>query len=154
VDTESFQIESWSVIETEGLDLIRKHYEEIAKYKDIALDPDHETYHAIENAKNLRVFTARDADKKLIGYAVFFMRKNMHYKSSLQAVQDIIYIEKSRRGFGQKLIKYCDDQLKAEGVQVVYHHVKTEHNFGPMLERQGYELIDLIYGRRLDEKDL
>lgn len=151
--SETFQLENWPVIQKEGFELLKEHYKEIARYHDIELDLDHELYLALDNAKILRVFTARDENKSLIGYAVFFVRKNMHYKNSLQAVQDIIFIKKDRRGFGQKFILFCDSELKKRGVQVVYHHVKTKHNFGPMLERNGYELIDLIYGRRLDEKD-
>lgn len=152
---EKFQQESWSIIQFEGIELIQKHYEEIARYHDIELDPDHDMYLALCKAGILKTFTARDIKSdELIGYAVFFVRKNMHYKGSLQAVQDIIYIDKTRRGFGERFILWCDEQLKKQDVQVVYHHVKTKHNFGPMLERHGYELIDLIYGRRLDEKDL
>jgi hypothetical protein len=51
---------------------------------------------------------------------------------------------------GGRFIKWCDEQLRAEGVAVVYHHIKAAHNFGPMLERFGYELVDLIYSRRLN----
>lgn len=145
----TFKRENWGVIRDEGVKLLNKHYKEVAHYQDIPLDPDHETYLKIESLGNLRVFTCRDI-AGLIGYAVFFIKKNMHYQSSLQGIQDIIFIEKESRGFGAKFIKWCDDQLRDEGVQVVYHHVKTAQNFGPMLERQGYELIDLIYGKRLD----
>jgi hypothetical protein len=98
----------------------------------------------------LRTFTARDADGVLTGYCVFFVRHNIHYASSLQASQDVIYIDPERRGFGAEFILWCDQQLKEEGVQAVYHHVKQAHNFGPLLERFGYECVDLIYARRLD----
>jgi hypothetical protein len=41
-------------------------------------------------------------------------------------------------------------RLALEGIQVVYHHVKAAHNFGKMLERMDYKLVDLIYAKRLD----
>lgn len=129
--------------------LLHKHYEEIAHFKTIPLDPDYDQYLQLEELGVIRLFTARTDDGLLVGYAVFFVRANLHYKSSLQAAQDIIFIDPAHRGTGAKFILWCDEQLKAEGVQAVYHHVKKAHNFGPMLERFGYELVDLIYGRIL-----
>lgn len=128
--------------------LLLSHYKEIARFKDIELEPDFNEYQALDDIGVLRIFTARKAGN-LVGYAVYFVRSNPHYKSSLQAVQDILFIHPKHRGTGGKLIRYCDDELRKVGVQVVYHHVKKKHNFGPMLERMGYELIDLIYGKRL-----
>lgn len=87
----------------------------------------------------------------LVGYALFFVRSNPHYKSSVQAVQDVIYLAPGvRGGTGYKFIAWCDAQLAAEGVQAVYQHVKAAHDFGRLLERQGYELVDFIYAKRLD----
>lgn len=129
---------------------MRLHYEEISAFKDIPLDPDIASYAKIEEVGALRVFTAREDGGELIGYAVFFIKPNIHYRTSLQALQDILYIHPQKRGFGMRFIAWCDEQLKNESIQVVYHHVKAKHNFGPMLERLGYGLVDLIYARRLD----
>ena len=128
--------------------LFVKHWEEIAHYKNIPLEPDYEKYKEIEKVGMLRIFTARE-DGKLIGYCVYFINHNLHYKSTIQALQDVLFVQKEKRGFGMKFIKWCDEQLKNEGVNVVHQHIKKAHNFGPMLERIGYELVDLIYARRL-----
>ncbi len=130
--------------------LLSAHYKEVSLDHDIPLDPDWERYLFIEAQSNLFVFTARDLEAKLIGYAIYFVNWNLHYKSSLQAVQDVIYIDKERRGFGRSFIDWCDQQLKESGVQKVYHHVKEEHNFGPMLETLNYKIADVLYARRLD----
>lgn len=130
--------------------LLFAHWREIAHYQDIELKPDWSTYLKVEEMGCLRVFTARDDQEKLIGYAVFMVRPNLHYSDSIQACQDILYVDKERRGFGAKFIAWCDRALQAEGVQAVYHHVKREHNFGSLLERMGYQLVDLIYSKRLD----
>ncbi len=130
--------------------LLEKHYKEIAHYSDIELDPDYDAYVKMESMGAVRVFTARDDAGILVGYAIFFVRYNIHYKKSLQAHQDILFVDPARRGIGAKLIQWSDEQLRAEGVQAVYHHVKSAHNFGPLLERIGYQLVDLIYARRLD----
>ncbi len=129
--------------------LLEKHYEEITHYKDIPLDPNVQAYLKLEEIGTLRVYTVRE-EGEIVGYASFLVSRNIHYKTCLQALQDIIYIDPSKRGFGAKFIIWCDMQLKKEGVQIVYHHIKKKHNFGPLLERMGYELIDLIYGRRLN----
>jgi GNAT superfamily N-acetyltransferase len=135
----------------EMLPLFQLHYQEIAHFQDIPLDPDFDQYVQMERAGFVRTYTARDDERKLVGYAVFFVRKNLHYKNSLQALQDILFIHPDRRGFGVRFIIWCDRMLRMEGVQAVYHHVKEKHNFGPMLERLGYQLVDLIYTRRLDQ---
>ena len=134
----------------EMMPLFDKHYKEIAHYQDIPLDPIKDEYMAREKAGAVRAFIARDEYGAIVGYAVFFVCRNLHYRSSLQALQDVLFIDPAKRGFGMKFIAWCDEQLKAEGIQVSYHHVKKEHNFGPLLERLGYDLVDLIYARRLD----
>lgn len=145
-----YQREFAPAIFADLLPLLIKHYKEIAHYPDIELVPDWGTYAQLEQNGVLRVYTLRDDESNLIGYGIFFVKQNLHYSNSLQAVQDILFVEPKKRGIGLAFMKWCDKQLKTEGVQVVYHHVKKSHNFGQMLERQGYELVDFIYGKRLD----
>jgi hypothetical protein len=134
----------------ELMPLLAAHWYEIAHYPDIPLDVDVNAYEMAEHAGMLRLYTVRD-DGRLMGYAVFFVRPNMHYQGSIQASQDVLYLDPAiRGGTGYRFIRWCDEQLRAHGVQAVYQHVKAKHNFGPILERQGYELVDLIYAKRLD----
>lgn len=130
--------------------LLRLHYQEISAYPDIPLEPSKEIYLAMEEAGHLRCYTAR-ADGTLLGYAVYVARAHAHYMSSLQAVQDVLYLHPSVRGLGagRRLIAYADEQLRQEGVQVVYHHVKLKHDFGPILKRMGYELLEHVWAKRL-----
>jgi len=138
----------------ELLPLLHIHWKTVAHFQDIELAPDTEAYLKLQEHGMLRVFTAREETSGLIGYAVFFVRPNIHYRKSLQAQQDVLFIHPEKRGFGAKFIAWCDKQLAAEGVQAVYHHVKAkpELNFSPLLEKQGYHLIDLIWAKRLDGK--
>lgn len=141
-------------LKEEILPLLTQHKEEIAHYSDIKLNPNWAFYKQAQENKLLRIYTMRDQDKALVGYNIFFVNFNPHYVDSLQAKNDIVYLRPDLRAgrLGLKFIGWCDERLKAEGVQVVYHHVKKVHNFGPALEKMfGYELIDLIYGRRLDK---
>ncbi len=146
-----FARESSATVIDEIKPLLEAHYAEIAHYKDIPINCDFDAYLRLEAAGRLRIYGIR-VDAILIGYAIFTVAKSLHYSGSLQAHQDVLYLDPAyRKGrVGLRFIQFCDSQLQADGVQVVFHHVKAAHNFGPMLERMGYELIDHIYGRRLD----
>ena len=134
--------------------LLVKHWHDVAKYHDIVLAPDVEMYVAQQQQNTLRIYTIRQEDT-LKGYAAFMVRSALHYKQSLQAAQDVIFVDQSLRGTTPlKFIRFCDDMLRAEGVQVVYQHVKVAPglNFGKILERHGYELVEHIYAKRLDKE--
>ncbi len=153
--------------------MIKLHYKEIARHQDIPLDPDWDKYRALEEADVLRCYTviAGEHDPNddthdirvaalnderihpLIGYTFFIIGSNMHYQGSRQAVEDVLYLHPDHRGTstGIRLIKYSDEQLKEDGCQLEHRHVKSDHNHGVLLERLGYDLVDLIYQRRLDK---
>lgn len=131
--------------------LLEDHYQEIARFKDIPLDPDIDRYEIINESDGLKIYIVYD-DQGLQGYAAFFVSPHVHYKGSLQAMQDVLYIKNRHRktGLGSKFISYCDDELKKLGVQVVYHHSKVAKDFGETLKGLGYEHVENIYGKRLD----
>lgn len=137
--------------------LLFEHYDEIAHYKDIPLDPDHEGYVHIQAVGMLRIYTARTDTDKLIGYLAVFVTPNLHYRSVKSANQDVLFLHKSHRGSraGIELIRFAHRSLKAEGVCVLMQHVKAraDLNIGPMLGRLlGYERIDEVWGVRLDRE--
>lgn len=147
-----FSVEDYSPeILAEMRPLWEAHYQEIAAFKDIPLDPDLQSYAAIAANGMLRIFTVRDEDGKLCGYQVMFVKKNPHYQTSLQAVQDILFLSPDKRNglVGYRFIEWCDKKLAAEGVEVVYQHVKSAHDFSGLLERIGYKLHDKVMARRL-----
>ena len=131
--------------------LLEKHWEEIAHYKDIPLDPDYDMYLKGQQVGMIHAYVARDGDGKVIGYAVYVVRPNIHYKKCLTATEDIIYIDPERRGVGLFLIKWCDEQLKLLGVQMVTHHIKFAHDWSKALMRLGYEKTDMQLCKRLDK---
>jgi|GEM_PF-3327569 hypothetical protein len=130
--------------------LLKKHWEEVAFYKDIELDPDYEFYLALQAAGRIRSYSARDDQGVMAGYAVYFLKKNPHYKQSLVAAEDIIFFDPLKRGEGMKFIKWCDDELRKLGVQIVTHHVKVFFDWSPALIRMGYDWQDKILSKRLD----
>lgn len=149
----TLQRESLAVLWDELMPLFVRHYDEISANKDIPLEPDVDGYRYAEENGALRLFVAR-SEGRPIGYAMYFVRRNLHYRSSLQALEDIIFMVPECRGtgLGIELVNYADEQLKAEGVQVVYHHAKIAHpQLGNMLvKRCGYRPIETLYMKRLD----
>lgn len=138
--------------------LLEAHYREIAHFQDIALKPDYPRYAQAEERGTLRIFTARTSvpgamawhHKALIGYAIYFVTPSLHYSDSVQAHQDILFVHSDfrRSTVGLRLIRHADEALAGEGVQIIYQHSKAAHSIGPVLERQGYELVDEIYAKR------
>ncbi len=147
----SYERETIAAVWDEVQPLLMAHWREIAHYPDIVLAPDRAFYDNAERMGALRVFTAR-LDGALIGYVAYFVKTNVHYRDSLQATQDVLFIHADHRRsrFGLELIRFADGMLAADGVQVVHQHVKCAHNFGPLLERLGYEHVEHIYSKRLD----
>lgn len=150
----TYQREVLSGLWDELLPLFRLHYREISAHQDILLEPDVAGYKRAEDAGCLRLYVAR-VEGKPVGYSMFFVRENMHYASSKQAVQDIIYLLPEFRGTGMgiDLVNFSDDELRAEGVQLVHHHVKIAHPaLGNMLQKRcGYTAVETIYSKRLDK---
>jgi GNAT superfamily N-acetyltransferase len=127
--------------------LIIKHYEEIAWKQDkIALNPDFDRYRDIEEKGGLRIYTARE-DGALVGYAIFFVMQHLHYKDKVMAVNDLFFVEHSKRGarVGQKLLKeYAQTELYKEGVQWISLHIKLNHDWSKLAEMWGYEKVEVI----------
>jgi GNAT superfamily N-acetyltransferase len=152
-DAHSFNQESIHSILTELLPLLHSHYSEIALYQDIQLKPEFDTYYKLEELGLLKIFTLRDSNKALCGYAAYIIRKAIHYTDSVQAHQDVLYINPDLRGkgLGHVFINYCDNELKRMGVQVVFQHVTRKHDYSSTLKGLGYELNEIVFSRRLDK---
>lgn len=145
--------------------LLERHWREIATYADIPLAPDRERYNAMDAAGALRCYTARVREKdglaagsgataaRLVGYAIFSVAMNMHYRTSAIAVQDVLFVLPEYRGrAGLGLIRHAERELRAEGVKLIYHHQKVATPaLGCLLKALGYEHLENIWGKRLDK---
>lgn len=133
-------------------EISKLHFAESAPYQDIALNVNWERFLLLEDAGVLQFYVMRKKSF-LIGYAVFFVSASMEYKNSVQASMSNIFIHPDHRGNGGNFIKWCDEQLKDLGVQVVYHHVKSRNDYGSLLKRLGYETMNVEYAKRLDKDE-
>lgn len=148
-----FSVEPYCLeIVKEIIPLLFLHWKEISADLDILLKPVWSDYEKASAAGVLRIYTIRE-NGKLVGYSIFSVRPNSHYGESIQANNDIIWLAPELRGklIGYKFIRWCDRQLRiVDKVQKVRHHVKLKHNWGPLLERQGYVAEEVVYTKRLD----
>lgn len=129
------------------MDLFQKHYEEIAERTDIIeLDPNIELYNELYNKGALEIHTARD-DGRLIGYSLWFLTWHVHYKKSLTASSDVLYISpENRKGMlGAKFIRWSLEEVKKRKPQRIMFHVKPFLDYSPILERNGAHFFEKVY---------
>lgn len=145
----SFRRENVKRIWDDLVPLMHSHYDELAPYKDVPLDPDKEFFIKADEAGLVRVYSAREAGV-LVGYAVYFVRSDIHYRSVKLAQQDLLFVAPERRGrFGIRFIRWCEEQLAAEKVGLIMCHAKVHNDFGAVFERLGYKPTDVIYYRKV-----
>jgi len=143
--------ESLEAVRTELEQLLTQHWRDVAFHEGEPPQPNWDMFATAADAGKLRIFTARVAGE-LIGFCAFLVLSNLHYKSSLQAVQEVLVLApKYRNGpIAAHLILFAERQMRDDGVQVVYHKASQHFDIGPPLERLGYEVIDAEWGKRLN----
>lgn len=143
----TFQKEGFLPFFDETAELFKEHYEEVAERQDvIELDPDLDKYKTLFDSGFLEIHTARE-DGKLIGYSIWIVSPHLHYKKSLTASSDIIFIHPAyRKGmFGVRFIKWTIEEVKKSNPQRILLHVKPHVDFGPILERMGATFLEKVY---------
>lgn len=138
---------NWPKFRAEIEPLLEGHWREIALDHTAApLDPDWFEYARLDSLGQLHLLAVRN-DGVLIGYYIGIVRPHLHYKSTLMAFNDVIYIKPEyRQGMvGVRLFKEIEKSLTVRGVKKMFMNTKDHHNFGPILERLGYKKADIIY---------
>lgn len=139
-------------------DLLLAHWEEVATDRDvIPFAPDWERYRMMERNGMFRILAMRH-NGRLIGYNGFFIAPNLHYSTSLQAINDVIYVDPTYRGAGVRLIREAEKRLMELGVQKIHYHVKIAVNIGrdgrpatvgDLLARMGYVHVEQMFAKLL-----
>jgi hypothetical protein len=117
------------------------------------VDLDRPTYDAAQAAGRYASITAR-CDGVLIGYAGFWVSHNAHCRTRLDALQDVVYLAPEyRQGshIGAELLRYSEGLLAAMGCHVVIHAVRPVRDFGTVLHRMGYQPIETLWGKSLNQ---
>lgn len=145
----TFQVEAYVDVVEEAKPLLARHSAEITPT--LPFSPRWADYEALAASGLLRIYTAR-LDGALIGYSVFSVLPVMNSGAVIEATEHTLFVapehRKGRVGIG--LIKFGDEQLSTQGVDVVMRCVHVDHDFGPLLVgHMGYSPVYKIYGRRL-----
>jgi GNAT superfamily N-acetyltransferase len=146
----AYQVEDFRDILIEAVPLLKAHWEEIALDRDtVPLDPDIEGYERLAAQGALQITTARDADGTLIGYAAYFIGRNLHYRSLIVGESDIFWIAPGhRRGMvGVRLFREAERNLKAIGVNKIFNKMKLHKDLGPLFERLGFAAIETLWAK-------
>jgi len=146
--------EPLQVLLDDGIEeLLRNHWVEVAMDKEsVPLDPDWERMFILESVGEFAAAALR-RNGKLIGYNAFAIYPHVHYKSTMYAFNDVIYVDPAERGIaGVRLVRGVEPMLKALGVKkVIYHtkvHVHVGHNdglVGDLLNCLGYKHFENLY---------
>lgn len=136
---------------TEMMPLWRDHHKEIPQVREASVNPNLEMYKILASAHVLRIYTAR-RDFTIVGYQVFTVTIHPHFRELKQAVMDLLYLSPDERlgWMGYMFMKFVDEELKKEGVHLMFRAISARHDFGTILERMGYQLCDLNFSRRIN----
>ena len=147
-----YQQEIFAEVLPEAMPLLEAHWQELNNTPGVPLDINLDMYAQAHTAGSLRVFTARKSgNATLIGYSAVFVHRGLH-NSQNQATQDVFYVVPECRGgmVGTRLIKFAEDELRREGVQLAYTHSNVKNSLlGRLLMLLGYEPVSITYQRRL-----
>ena len=150
----TFALEKLAPFLPEAISLLRLHYDEVAPYKILfVLNLDVEAYAKMEAMGILHILTAR-IDGKLVGYISLIVKEHIHYRDTLMATDDVHFVHPDYRkgSLGIKLIRVAEQKMKEMGVKVMALRTKVKSNHGLIFERLGFEPMDVVYLKRLDQE--
>jgi len=139
----------------EALPLLQAHVGEVSFLgQDAKLDVDWGRYSDIQEAGAFHVYTAR-TDGRLVGYIAYLVMFHLHYQWLKAAMQDVIYLApESRRGrTAMEMIKFSEDSLREEGVDVVFQHGKLSKDLTKLFKLLRYTPMDVAYMKWLNSED-
>lgn len=132
------------------LKLLDDHYNELSVTKHYRLNPIYEIYKDNESSGKCRVILCKD-DDQIVGYIVFFIDANLHYKDCLLATEDIYYLKPEyRKGtIGIKMFKFAERYLKSLGVNMIRYSTKVHMDNSKLFEFMGYTFIEKVFTKNL-----
>lgn len=133
----------------ELLPLVQQHYHEVESYQEVApLNVDVDKYRQLYDLGLLSVVTARDGDR-LIGYCIDSIGAGLHCKSTLFAVNDAIFVHPDYRGtlVAYRMVSEVKRELISLGVQIHMIHMKSNKPFKRLVEKQGYDQLEMVYSQ-------
>jgi hypothetical protein len=126
------QVESFKACLTELTLIFQRHWQEYALFQDrMPLAPQYDEYVRRDEAGELVLVTAR-RDGVMVAYYTAAIRPGFHYKDTLTATQDLMYVvaEEPWKGVCRPLLECVEDELKRRGVKIWYAGYKSHRPQG------------------------
>lgn len=132
-------------------ELLDNHYDELSVTKNYPLNPDYDFYMEVDKQGNVRTALCYD-DEILIGYIIYFIGLNLHYKDCLLATEDIYYLKPEyRKGTtGIKMFKFAEKYLKTLGVNMIKYSTKVHMDNSKLFEYLDCKLIEKVFVKNLE----
>ena len=153
----TYCVESLASARSELETLLPLHWQEIARDRTdprFALDPDWDTYHALENLGQFWMMVVR-SEGRMIGYLIGFVGPQLHYKASLAFRADIFFLlPEHRKGrIGIELFRQAEKTLRRRGVDKIYLGSKCREDLdrSKLFEHLGYERIEYVFAKVLSD---
>lgn len=148
------RVERYDDVIEEIKPLLEMHWHEIATFKEaIPLDPDYERYRVMDES-GMAVIIAARRDGRLVGYSIMFFVHHMHYRSTLFAANDILFLHPDeRRGrTGVALIRASERIARERGARKISWHIKSAHDFSRLLvDHLGYQHDEVNVAKLLED---
>ncbi len=144
----NFAPEPYAAWYREALPLFERHYQELGRTDELA--PDHALAMRLDGEGRLACYTAR-VDARLVGYALFIVAPMVHYKTTILAELDLLWLAPEHRlgRNGLRLIRFAETDLAARGAQVVRLRAKLDTTLSRLAGLMGYAEAERVYERRI-----
>ena len=138
-------------IEAGAAEMFVRHWDEVEVDKDVMdLDIDWPRMFELEALGYSKSFGVWTSDA-LVGYSLFHITPNIHSRTVIQGVNDVLFVEREHRGdAGVRLIRTAERLLKELGVRKLIYNAKVEARVGRKGSTTGDLLLRMRY--RLDEE--
>jgi hypothetical protein len=127
--------------------MLPAHFEEVCWSRErFTLNPRLEVYEALEKADALHTWLLM-VDGICVGYSLWFVQPNLHYRDTLWAANDLIYIQPEHRHEHTRwFVEATHDALRSLGVDGATYHMKTFKPFASLMHKVGAEHFENLYG--------
>jgi GNAT superfamily N-acetyltransferase len=130
--------------------MLAAHHEEIARFKQFALEPDLERYGRLEDEGRLITLLAY-VGEQCVGYCCSIVQNNLHRKALVFCQNDVLYVAPAHRKgrIGLLLIRETIHRAQTLGAKLALWHAKPGTALNELLPRMGYEIMDVIWAKAI-----
>lgn len=150
------QVEQYKdVLDDHGRALLKRHHAELAlDQEEVEYAPDWERYDRLDKLGHLSIVTLREKGI-IVGYCVTHVMPELHYKTTLTATMDILWVAPEYRENmgGLRLMREVHRELKRRGVKRVYMGSKLHKDISKLFTALGYVPMELWFSKILRAED-